>query len=349
MENGREPGGRAVVEDRPRRQGEAFQGLRALWRRGDETFAEVELPADAEPDRFGLHPALFDAALHAVGAGAPAEGPARLPFVWNDVALHATGARELRVRVVGGDAPALYLADTTGAAVATVGALHSRPVDTGALGAAAGSDALFTLEWVPAPAVEDLPPVPYAVLGAHGDSDGRGEDAGDPVAALESLLEQSDRQSDGQSQEQSQEQSDGQRFPDVVVLPVTPGTADAVAGLRTAARTVLATLRTWLADGRTGSARLLVLTDHAVPAARRCASVCSRPRRSVSVTSSATVDPPAAERAAAYSSRTEAWSCSARVTAASALLEAASAASSDAWTASERNHEFLTSLGAVPT
>ncbi|MFD6330408.1 SDR family NAD(P)-dependent oxidoreductase [Streptomyces niveus] len=250
--------------------GPAFQGLRALWRRGDETFAEVELPEGVEPDSFGLHPALFDAALHAVGAGAPAEGPARLPFVWNDVALHATGARELRVRVVGGDTPALYLADTTGAAVATVGALHSRPVDTGALGAAAGSDALFTLEWVPAPAVKDLPPVPYAVLGAHGDSDGRGEDAGDPVAALESLLERSDRQSDGpshgQSDGQNNEQSGEQPFPDVVVLRVTPGTADAVAGLRTAARTVLAALRTWLADGRTGSARLLVLTDHAVPA-----------------------------------------------------------------------------------
>ncbi|MEU0692409.1 type I polyketide synthase [Streptomyces niveus] len=232
--------------------GPAFQGLRALWRRGDETFAEVELPADVEPDAFALHPALFDAALHAVGAGVPAEGPARLPFVWNDVALHATGARELRVRIEGGDTPALYLADTTGAAVATVGALHSRPVDTGALDTAARSDALFTLEWVPAPAVQEQPPLSYTVLGAQGDgdSDDRGDGAADPVAALESLLEQSDEQP----------------FPDIVVLPVAPGAADAVTGLRTAARPVLAALRTWLADGRTGSARLLVLTDHAVPA-----------------------------------------------------------------------------------
>ncbi|MFD6992956.1 type I polyketide synthase [Streptomyces sp. NPDC059943] len=232
--------------------GPAFQGLRALWRRGDETFAEVELPVDVEPDTFALHPALFDAALHAVGAGVPTEGPARLPFVWNDVALHATGARELRVRIEGGDAPTLYLADTTGAAVATVGALHSRPVDTGALDTAARSDALFALEWVPAPAVQEQPPASYTVLGAQGNGggDGPADGAGDPVAALESLLEQSDEQP----------------FPDIVVLPVTPGAADAVTGLRSAARPVLAALRTWLADGRTGSARLLVLTDHAVPA-----------------------------------------------------------------------------------
>ncbi|KOG56738.1 hypothetical protein ADK38_43230, partial [Streptomyces varsoviensis] len=54
--------------------GPAFQGLRAAWRRGDEMFAEVAL-ADGprqDADRFGLHPALLDAALHATGLpGAP--------------------------------------------------------------------------------------------------------------------------------------------------------------------------------------------------------------------------------------------------------------------------------------
>jgi len=86
--------------------GPAFQGLRALWRRGDEGFAEVALGADqlGEVMRFGLHPALFDAALHAVidvlGAGAefPA-GQLPLPFAWNGVSLAAAGAAALRVRV----------------------------------------------------------------------------------------------------------------------------------------------------------------------------------------------------------------------------------------------------------
>ena len=50
--------------------GPAFQGLRAVWRRGEEVFAEVALGEDrrAEAGSFGLHPALLDAALHAVAA-----------------------------------------------------------------------------------------------------------------------------------------------------------------------------------------------------------------------------------------------------------------------------------------
>ncbi|KPC73202.1 hypothetical protein ADL27_52405, partial [Streptomyces sp. NRRL F-6602] len=47
--------------------GPAFRGLRAVWRRGEETFAEVALDAGPAGDAssFGLHPALLDAALHA--------------------------------------------------------------------------------------------------------------------------------------------------------------------------------------------------------------------------------------------------------------------------------------------
>ncbi|PXX71465.1 acyl transferase domain-containing protein [Nocardia tenerifensis] len=47
--------------------GPSFQGLRAAWRRGDEVFAEIALPPRAadEAAAFGLHPALLDAVLHA--------------------------------------------------------------------------------------------------------------------------------------------------------------------------------------------------------------------------------------------------------------------------------------------
>ena len=48
--------------------GPVFQGLRAVWRRGDEVFAEVSLAEDQQRDgasSFGVHPALLDAALHA--------------------------------------------------------------------------------------------------------------------------------------------------------------------------------------------------------------------------------------------------------------------------------------------
>ncbi|MEV6976995.1 type I polyketide synthase, partial [Kitasatospora sp. NPDC093806] len=92
--------------------GPAFQGLHALWRQADVLFAEVRLPLEQHDAaaRFGLHPALLDAALHAVPAAAP--GEVRLPFAWNGVTLHATGATTLRVRLspTGTDALALTVA-----------------------------------------------------------------------------------------------------------------------------------------------------------------------------------------------------------------------------------------------
>ncbi|KJS51743.1 hypothetical protein VM98_35490, partial [Streptomyces rubellomurinus subsp. indigoferus] len=41
------------------RYGPAFQGLRAVWGRGEEVFAKVALPDGRDPqaDPFGLHPA----------------------------------------------------------------------------------------------------------------------------------------------------------------------------------------------------------------------------------------------------------------------------------------------------
>ena len=49
--------------------GPAFQGLQAMWRRGNEVFAEVAVPevAGAQVGGFGIHPVLVDAALHAMG------------------------------------------------------------------------------------------------------------------------------------------------------------------------------------------------------------------------------------------------------------------------------------------
>ncbi|HEY5261343.1 MAG TPA: SDR family oxidoreductase, partial [Solirubrobacteraceae bacterium] len=115
--------------------GPAFQGLKALWRRGDEFFGEVSL-ADAQREDaklFGIHPALFDAALHTALAGTPADGAVlgpRLPFSWHDVTLQAAGASTLRVRLsVSGDGSlSVRLADGSGKPVATVGSVSTRPV-----------------------------------------------------------------------------------------------------------------------------------------------------------------------------------------------------------------------------
>ncbi|WP_220182696.1 type I polyketide synthase, partial [Streptomyces reniochalinae] len=128
--------------------GPVFQGLRAVWERGDEVFAEVELPEDGVVDagRFGLHPAVFDAAMHALLVVGGGDAETVLPFVWSGVRLHAAGASRLRVRIsrVSG---AMALADAAGAPVLTVESLVSRPVSVEQLGAR--NEALFRVEWSP--------------------------------------------------------------------------------------------------------------------------------------------------------------------------------------------------------
>ncbi|WP_324927138.1 type I polyketide synthase [Actinophytocola sp.] len=132
--------------------GPAFQGLQAVWRRGDDVYAEVALDEAQRPDGFGLHPALLDSALHALLAGSGTDRQLALPFAWNEITLTATGASALRVRISkAGDAFTIHLADTAGEPVATVGALSVRPITPEQLGAATPSAAdqnLYELGWV---------------------------------------------------------------------------------------------------------------------------------------------------------------------------------------------------------
>ncbi|MFI0939901.1 SDR family NAD(P)-dependent oxidoreductase [Streptomyces sp. NPDC021020] len=156
--------------------GEAFRGIRRAWRRGDEVFAEVGLGAAqrGEAGRYGVHPALLDAAMQAAGILMAEEGgPARLwlPFLFGEVALAAPGLTDLRVRVrrLGPERIALSAADLDGRPVVSVGELVVRAVtaeqlrasDTGSL-----RDALFRVDWTPVPAPA-APPARqrWAVLG----------------------------------------------------------------------------------------------------------------------------------------------------------------------------------------
>src|SRR5450755_300370 len=139
--------------------GPAFEGLRAAWRRDREIFAEVALPDEqqAEAGAYALHPALLDAALHAVALVDPAAG-SRIPFCWADVSVQAAGASALRVRVaLTGDATiSVEAADgASGRPVLMVGAVTLRPVPAAEL--QPRNDALFAVEWVPVAAVEQAP------------------------------------------------------------------------------------------------------------------------------------------------------------------------------------------------
>ncbi|MEU1948011.1 type I polyketide synthase, partial [Streptomyces sp. NPDC020125] len=170
--------------------GPAFQGLRKAWRRGGEVFAEVVLDEATaeEAAAFGLHPALLDAALHALGlaglGGTETEG--RLPFAWTGVSLYASGAATLRVRMaaVGGDGVRLEIADATGAPVAAVDSLVLRPVSAEQLQSArtAYHESLYRVEWTTAGLVDAAGDGQWAVLGT--DAFGLGATTYPDLAAL---------------------------------------------------------------------------------------------------------------------------------------------------------------------
>ncbi|MDT0543553.1 type I polyketide synthase [Streptomyces sp. DSM 41529] len=220
--------------------GPVFQGLRAVWRRGDEVFAEAALPEEAQDAAsFGLHPALLDAALHAVsfvdlGAG----GAGRLPFSWNGVSLHAGGASVLRVRLaaVGTDTVALTANDPAGAPVLSVDSLVLRPVSPDAM--AGGGDAavardLFRLEWAAVPPGE-------AAEGATG------------------VVELTDATAAGLASLEP--------VPDVVSVAVGSSGPMDVAEVHRAVAQALELIQAWLAEDRFADSRLVFVSRGAVAA-----------------------------------------------------------------------------------
>ncbi|MCX4473502.1 SDR family NAD(P)-dependent oxidoreductase [Micromonospora sp. NBC_01655] len=242
--------------------GPAFQGLRAVWTSGDEVYAEVELPADqrADADRYGLHPALLDAALHAAHFGGLAEagaGQLLLPFAWNGVTLHASGAAALRVRLtqVAPYGIALTVADPTGAPVADVAALTMRPIAAGELTRAddrATRDALFRLDWTPLPPADDAPPVTAVALAL--DPDGVAVRPGPDGFAVHPGLDALAVAVDA-----------GLDLPAAVLAPLgaAPG-APVPAAARHAAVHALELVRRWLTEPRWAAARLVLVTRGAV-------------------------------------------------------------------------------------
>ncbi|QNP74860.1 SDR family NAD(P)-dependent oxidoreductase [Streptomyces roseirectus] len=177
---------------------DAFRGLKHAWRRADETYAEVELPEEqrALAERFGLHPALLDSALHAVGLGGDGgqETVAPVVFSWSGAALHTPGATSLRVRLtrVAPEEVSLAVADASGRAVAEVDSLVLRPIATEQLtkARAARHPALFGTEWVRVPtgAGAGAGAAVDAVLVPCLDADGPAEATGKALAELRAAL-----------------------------------------------------------------------------------------------------------------------------------------------------------------
>ncbi|WP_220499865.1 type I polyketide synthase, partial [Microbispora sp. H10949] len=232
--------------------GPAFQGLRALWRAGDELYAEVETGA-------GLTPGLLDAAFHPWIAAAqdPPEGHIPVPYAFRGVRLHAVPAGRLLVRIqhTGEETFALDAVDAQGSPVLSVAEARVRPVEERALlGAAGAATRPYEVVWVSAPPDEPAAARPDALsdpTAGSGDlvvlaPDGLLADGSFPVLAYPAGT-------GGAPSEADADGSDADR--------VDAGGSDDVAGaVREALRRAREAILGLPADGR-----LVVVTQGAVP------------------------------------------------------------------------------------
>ncbi|WP_353961956.1 type I polyketide synthase [Micromonospora peucetia] len=244
--------------------GPTFQGVRRVWRQGEDIFAEVALPAAAARTAagYGLHPALLDAALHPLALVTSGTG-ALLPFEWSGVSVHAVGATELRVRLRprGRNTVAVTVADQTNTVVAEVESLVLREA-TAPAQPNTHHDALFRLEWIPVAPPAAPPDVRWAALGGCTLPQDAGlvTDTYPDLATLRARV------------------ADGAQPPALVVLPCVADSADDPAGAaHRVVHDTLAVLRGWLAEERFADARLVVVTRGAVSVHEAAGDLASSP------------------------------------------------------------------------
>ncbi|MFI1736042.1 SDR family NAD(P)-dependent oxidoreductase, partial [Streptomyces acidicola] len=249
--------------------GEVFSGVEALWRREGEVFAEIRLPDRARSDaaRYGVHPALLDAALQPWLAGGlldVPDGALLLPFAWQGITLHAAGADALRVRIArtGAGEVSLTAVDPAGAPVLDLAALVMRPVERSRLetllGAAGDRLPLYRVGWrgtaAPARPVRTLALIGADTARLHARSTGAEVEAYADLEALRAAVA-----------------SGASPLPDAVVAAFPAGQTTPERVREQTARG-LGLLQDWLSgdgdgDAVTERARLVVLTEGAVAAA----------------------------------------------------------------------------------
>jgi acyl transferase domain-containing protein/NAD(P)-dependent dehydrogenase (short-subunit alcohol dehydrogenase family)/acyl carrier protein len=237
--------------------GPVFQGAKAAWRRGEEIFVEVALDeqhADAAKS-FGIHPALFDAALHTgfgLGKWARESSGLPLPFSFSGVRLYGEGHAALRVLAAPGAAGELRLTalDTSGEPVLSVDSLVTRPIDASQLAGAraAGQNFMFALDWIElqVPASNSQPQ--RLVL------------LGEPWVGAPDVPRYADLRELGEALAQ------GEPVPDAVLAQVAPAAvADEIPrAARGATAGVLELLQAWLAEEQLAEAQLVLVTRGAV-------------------------------------------------------------------------------------
>ncbi|WP_405150565.1 SDR family NAD(P)-dependent oxidoreductase [Sphaerisporangium sp. NBC_01403] len=111
--------------------GPAFQALSAIWRQGENLYAEIQLPENLDPRGHTIHPALLDAALHPLLLTTTTDthsDSVRMPFALSGITLHATHATKLRVHItiISPDTIRLIATDPADAPVISVDTLTLR-------------------------------------------------------------------------------------------------------------------------------------------------------------------------------------------------------------------------------
>ncbi|XXT63555.1 SDR family NAD(P)-dependent oxidoreductase [Sorangium sp. So ce590] len=258
------------LRERGLHYGPAFQGLVELWRQGTTYFGRVVLPGTEKDsaEAYGVHPALMDAALHTMVAAlseSPGANEVLVPFAWSDVALHATGASELRVRVeiqdrgAHQDTASLQVADSAGQPVAEIGALHLRRATAEQLWTAihSGIQHMYRVSFQPVELT--AAPLEAGSLVVLGAAEGRGRLAealgAEAIADLDALVARLEQ---------------GASAPAWVVVDVTAaslsqsGEAEAS---HEATREALSLLQAWLSEPRLEGVELVWVTRDAVSAA----------------------------------------------------------------------------------
>ncbi len=136
--------------------GTEFQGLKEVWLKNDYLYAKVELKQQTqEADKYKLHPALLDAALHTIFFAnlGTKEKFVKIPFRWTGAKLYAVGAKELYLRMrVREDEIEMSLYDIAGQLLAEIENLSLRKAENEQIKASVleqtqENQHLYTLKW----------------------------------------------------------------------------------------------------------------------------------------------------------------------------------------------------------
>ncbi|HXP99692.1 MAG TPA: type I polyketide synthase, partial [Solirubrobacteraceae bacterium] len=234
-------------------------GLQALWRRGEETFAEIQLPRDPEEQTgpFGLHPLALIHALSAIDESN--QGESRVPSAFGGVSLQCAGTMRLRVHIspLGEHEQSLVFTDEYGAPVASLGSLATRTLSAQELTSVSEShehgESLLRVEWSEVPLSHQPIDGEWAVLGRGQAVEQARSGIGGSLAVHEHLSSL------------AESIAHGAPVPKVVLAPVAQDVLDAedAESVHRELGALLGLLQEFLADERLAGSRLVVLTDRA--------------------------------------------------------------------------------------